>query len=467
MDGPECHDLPTNPECPGCQRLLKRVGQLEAQLAELTKKFQESRRQSKRQAAPFSKGKPKPNPKPPGRKPNDGGTHAYRTTPAPDQVDETLDASLPDACPHCQGDLIETDVVDQFQTEIPRKPLIRRFRVHVGCCHGCGRRVQGRHPLQTSDALGAAASQIGPDAQAAAAILHTQAGLSHGKVVTVFDALFGIKLTRGASAQINLRAAQRLEPDYQLILESVRRSEQIAVDETGWRVGGQSAWLHVWVGDKATAYAIDSQRSADALQNVIGRDWAGILSHDGYATYDRFEQAIHQQCVAHVLRRARDLLDVAKGGEVHFPKQVIALFTEAVHWRNASSQALTVDQLEAQREAFDDRLNLLLSHPRSVPAHRTFVKHLWNHFSEWFTFVFDPQVEPTNWKAEQAIRPAVVNRKVWGGNRTEAGAKAQGILTSVLETCRRQARSALEYVSQTLRSVGNLFLPQPQLLLAR
>jgi transposase len=99
--------------------------------------------------------------------------------------------------------------------------------------------------LQTSDALGAAASQIGPDAQAAIAILHTQTGLSHGKVISVFDTLFGIKLTRGASAQINLRAAERLEPDYRLILDTVRRSEQIAVDETGWRIGGQSAWLHV------------------------------------------------------------------------------------------------------------------------------------------------------------------------------------------------------------------------------
>ena len=274
--------------------------------------------------------------------------------------------------------------------------------------------------------------------------------------------------TRGASAQINARAAQRLEPTYQLILEHVRGSEQIAADETGWRVGGRPAWLHVWVGDEATAYAIDSQRSAAALERVIGLDWAGILSHDGYATYDRFEAAIHQQCVAHVLRRALDLLDVARGGEVHFPRQVIALFTEAVHWRNENrDKPLTIDQLETQREVFDDRLVALLGRPRSVPAHATFAKHLSNHFEEWFTFVFDPRVEATNWKAEQAIRPGVVNRKVWGGNRTEAGAKGQGILMSVLETCRRQLQPVVDFVSETLRSAGNLSLPRPQFLLGR
>ncbi|WP_422929689.1 hypothetical protein [Singulisphaera sp. PoT] len=108
--------------------------------------------------------------------------------------------------------------------------MIRKFRIHFGRCEACGKRTQGRHPLQTSDALGAAASQIGPDAQAAAAVLHTQMGLSYGKVASVFRALFGITPTRGASAQIGLRAATRLEADYQLILGEVRSSERIGPD---------------------------------------------------------------------------------------------------------------------------------------------------------------------------------------------------------------------------------------------
>ena len=94
-------------------------------------------------------------------------------------------------------------------------------------------------------------------------------------------------------------------------------------------------------------------------------------------------------------------------------------------------------------------------------------KHLWNYAEQWFGFLTDPTVEATNWRAEQAIRPAVVNRKVYGGNRTAAGAHAQSVLMSVLETCRRQARSALDHVSQTLRSVGNRLLPRPVLLPTR
>jgi transposase len=379
-------------------------------------------------------------------------------------VAERHHAALPDACPHCRGPLIETDTAEQFQTEIPRQPLIRQFTVHIGHCGDCGRRTQGRHPLQTSDALGAAASQIGPDAQAAAALLHTQAGLSHGKVVAVFDALFGIRLTRGASAQINGRAGIRSEPEYRQLPASVRTSKQLAVDETGWRVGGHNAWLHVWVGDRATGYAIDSQRSADALERVIGRDWSGVLSHDGYGTYDRFAGALHQSCLAHVLRRTRELLADASRGAVAFPRQLIALFTEAIHRRNQlAGRAETDDERDRQRSGFDDRLLALLRPRRVVPAYTTLAKHLRKHLEQWFTFVFDPSVEPTNWKAEQAIRPAVVNRKVWGGNRTRVGADAQQVLMSVFETCRRHARSALDFVSLTLRSFGNRALQRPAL----
>jgi transposase len=241
------------PACPGCRDLSKRVAELEALVAELTRKLDDALRAGKRQAAPFRKGPPQPDPKTPGRKSGAAhGPHGHRPPPPPDQVAECHDAALPDACPHCRGRLVETAVAEQFQTEIPRRPLVRKFRVHVGHCRSCGRRVQGRHALQTSDALGAAASQVGPDAQAAAAVLHARMGLSHGKVAAVFDALFGITLSRGASAQIGLRAARRLEPDYRAILDDLRDSERVAADETGWRVGGRPAWLHAWVGERAT-----------------------------------------------------------------------------------------------------------------------------------------------------------------------------------------------------------------------
>jgi transposase len=451
------------------ERLRQENERLRRELEEARASLDQAQRQSKRQAAPFSKGPPKSQPKEPGRKSAEAhGRHGHRLPPSPAAVDEILEAPLPDVCPQCGGSVRETEVATQYQTEIPRRPLIRQFNVHVGCCWGCGRRVQGRHPLQTSDALGAAASQIGPDAQAAVVTLNKTFGLSHIKVAAVFHALFGITLTRGASAQIVLRAADRLGPADQEVRREIKSSPCVTPDETGWRVAGRPAWLHAWVAERATGYAIDPHRRADALERLIGLDWSGKMVHDGFASYDRFRAATHQQCLGHVLRRVREWEAKATRGAVHYPRKLIALFTEAIHLRNRHKKGeVSAARLRRARQEFDRRLRDLAWPAREVPAYETLSAHLWKHLDEWFTFLSHPEVEPTNGEVERAIRPAVVNRKVWGGNRTWVGAGAQEVLMSVLETCRRAGRSGLEFVSQTLRAFGNPLLPRPILLTPR
>jgi len=451
------------------ERLRQENERLRRELDEARTGLDRAQRQSKRQAAPFSKGPPELQPKKPGRKSGTAhGRHGHRLPPSPAAVDEVLEAPLPDACPRCGGSVRQTGVAAQYQTEIPRRPLIRQFNVHVGCCRRCGRRVQGRHPLQTSHALGAAAAQVGPDAQAAVVLLNKTFGLSHIKVATVFQALFGISLTRGASAQIVLRAADRLGPAYQEVHREIRSSPCLTPDETGWRVAGQPAWLHAWVAERAIGYAIDPHRRADVLERLIGIDWSGTMVHDGFASYDRFGAATHQQCLGHVLRRARELEAEATRGAVHYPRKLIALFTEAIHLRNRYKKGeVSAEQLRRARQEFDQRLSDLAWPAREVPAYETLSAHLWKHLDEWFTFLSHPEIEPTNWEGEQAIRPAVVNRKVWGGNRTWVGARAQEVLMSVLETCRRAGRPGLEFVSLTLRAFANPRLPRPLLLAPR
>jgi transposase len=299
-------------------------------------------------------------------------------------------------------------------------------------------------------------------------VLNKTFGLSHAKIAAVFDALFGIKLTRGASAQITLRSARRLEAADREIRREVKAAGRLTPDETGWRVAGKSAWLHAWVAERVVCYAVDGYRKADALQRVIGLDWAGKMTHDGYSTYGRFAEAVHQQCLGHILRRLRELEARAERGAVHYPRKLIALFTEAIHLRNRHLEGeVAAQQLKEARARFDRRLRALAYPPREVAEYETLSEHLWRHLDEWSTFLEHPEVEPTNWEGEQAIRPAVVNRKVWGGNRTWAGARAQEILMSVLQTCKRLGRPGLEFVSYTLRAFSNPLLPHPVLLSPR
>jgi transposase len=448
-------------DAPSYQQLHLENQQLRQLVAQLQMRIEELERSAKRQAAPFSKGPPKKNPKKPGRKKGaQHGDHSHREPPPPERVDETLDSPLPEQCPNCGGDVVEDHLDQQFQTEIPRKPIVREFKIHCGHCQKCGKHLRGRHPLQTSDATGAAQSQLGADAQAAIVYLNKRAGMSHGKIADTFDKFFGITLTRGACAQVVVRAGQILQPVYEQIKERIIDSEHLTPDETGWRIGGRPAWLHGWVGDAgATLYAIDPQRSADVLEKVIGIDWSGSMTHDGFSSYERFENVAHQQCVGHALRRARGLVDKQVGAAQIFPQQVINLLTESLRLRDRFNEENADSDRRGQAyEEFVERLRELTERPRSNEANERFAKHLYNHAGSWFLFLVDPTIPATNHRAEQALKTPIVNRKVWGGNRTDIGGDAQSVLSSVLETCKNRSINAFTFVSHALRGVvGNLF----------
>ena len=432
--------------CQGCLALR-------AENQRLRQLLEEAQRAGKRQAAPFSKGKSKRRPKKPGRKPGDDyGTKAHRPMPKPDQVDETHEAPLPDSCPDCGGPVDETDVQQQYQVEIPRQPIHRQFNVHIGQCRCCQRRVQGRHALQTSDALGAAASQLGPDVQAAVVDLNKNAGLSHGKVAQTLHNLFGISLTRGGSAHTVLRAGRRCQTVYDAIRQSVRQSAWVVPDETGWRVGGLLAWLHAFVGEHATAYEVDPTRSHAPAERLLGRDYAGTLVRDGWSPYDRFEDARHQQCVQHILRRCGELLETATRAAVRFPRRVAALLRQGLALRDRHAAGQVGDHgLAVARGRLQKELEAAVFPSKTHPANERLARHLWNHIGQFFTFLRTPGLDATNWRAEQAIRFGVILRKVWGGNRTWAGAKAQAVLMSVWRTCWQQGRTALDCLSAILR----------------
>jgi transposase len=444
--------------CPGCSQRDRENAELKKRIAELEKRLDDKERAAKRQAAPFSKGPPKEHPKKPGRKAgSEHGRHGHRPPPPEESIDETLEAPLPEVCPDCGGDIQEDDDVDeQFQTDIPTRPIRRKIRIHKGCCKTCGRRVRGRHPLQTSAATGAASSQIGPNAQASIVYLNKRCGMSYGKIADHLKEANGIDIKPSTATRIVLRAADKLQPVYDEIKESLPNAEVISPDETGWRNGGRLVWLHAWVTDQATCYVIDPHRSADALEKVIGLDYSGTLIHDGASTYDRFLEALHQQCVHHALRRAHKLAENLAGRNKLFPQQVIELLQGALAMRDAYQEGeLDRADLEAAFEMCCDDLYDLTGRPRCNQLNNTFANHLHNHGPEWFLFLLEPGQPATNYQAELAIRlPISSTRKIFGGNRTDAGCEAQVITCSTIQTCRQQKRSAFGFIRDAVCGIA-------------
>jgi len=441
------------------------VDRLTQTVDRLTKALEAATRSGKRQAAPFSKGEPRPDPKKPGRKPGDAyGEHRRLSPPPESEITERHRAELPPQCPQCESpDLKPAGSVVQYQVDLPVAPIWRKFEIERGTCAGCGAAIQGRHALQTSDAIGAAGVQLGPNAQAAVTFLNKTCGLSHGKVRRVMRELFRIPLSRGGSARIVLRVGRRCESLNAQIQEAVRGSPRVRADETGWRIGGKLAWLHALVGDTATAYLIRRSRGAEVPAEVLGFDWTGTLLSDGWAPYQKFTQAVLAQCVRHMIVRVQEMIQVARGGAVRFPRQVLAILNEALRKRKELHEAHEPAHSGRRNEAYDafnERLVPLLLRRKHHAGNERLARHLRGHFLEWFQFLLDPDLEAANWPGEQAVRQAVVNRKVWGGSRTDLGARAQSILMSVLETCRRQDVNPLHYLAQLLCGHSPRLLPE-------
>ena len=443
--------------CPHCARKDRKIRRLERENRELRKRLEEAQQAEKRQAAPFSKGDPKKKPKKPGRKPGPRyGKRGFR--PTPEKVDEVIDVPVEECtCGHCGGQLVGDTIHNQYQTDIPPvKPKVIKFCVHRKRCEICGRWAQGRHPKQTSDALGAASNQIGPNAIALGVQLNKTTGVSYGKISRFLEAFFELTMHRSTILRALLRTAEKAEPLYGEIKIIVRGSRVVYPDETGWKVGGVRQWLWAFVAlsEKATLYMIEPSRGFDVIEEALGSDFAGMLGRDGWAPYNRLENIIHQLCNGHLIRRASLLEEIARGGAVRFPRDLKALLQSGLALRDLRDQGrLSRRQFLARASRLEWGLDELITKNFSSDENRKLAAHIIEHRKSIFSYLYHPELEATNWPAEQAIRPATVNRKMsGGGNRSPAGARAQAILTSVLRTAWQRGLDVQKLLVELLRS---------------
>jgi transposase len=439
-------------------RLVGENERLQGKVAKLEGLLEEARRAGKRQAAPFSRGEAKPDPGRPGRRSGDEhGRHRHREPPG--EVDEEYDAPLSPQC-ECGGEIEHDRTEYQYQDELPEpRPVRRRFAVHIGTCRCCGRRHQGRHPFQTSDALGAAACMLGPRAVALATELNKELGLSPQKTAKAL-ARFGIRVTAGGVVQAIARQARALEPTYQALIEGVRASPTVAPDETGWRINGQKAWLWAFAGENVTVYLIAPGRGYEHAVEILGEDYSGVLERDGWAPYRRFTNAKHQTCAAHLLRRTGELIADSVAGQARVPHAARRILKDALALRD-QRDVIDAEEFGLKVTDLNERTDKLLQIRPTHEPNRRLLGHLANEREHLFTFLTEPGVQATNWRAEQALRPAIVNRKSWGGNRGWQGARTQQITMSVIRTARQQHLDPLELMINAQHSRA----PAPSALL--
>jgi transposase len=449
---------PENPTSLSREELLALLAALQRQIADLTARnealqveLERLRRGAKRQAAPFSKGPRVANPKRPGRKPG-SGPFCYREAPRPEQITTPL-VDVPvtlDACPDCGGPLAAERVDFAYTTDmlpIPR-PQVTQYRVAVCRCTMCGKQVRGQHPDVAPDQYGATAHRVGARAMAAAHGLHYGVGLPVRKVPVVLEVLTGLILTQGAITQDAMqRVANTVGTAYERLRTTGPAQPVVHTDDTGWRVGGEPAYLMAFETDVATVYQIRSQHRSEEVQEVIPSDYDGVMVTDRGRSYDAhaFDDVKQQKCLAHILRSISDVVATKKGRARDFGERLKGLLQDAMQlWRALHAGEVTDFATEAQP------LWAAITHhlrPRILtdPDHQRLLNGIGRQHDRGhlLRFLEAPQVEPTNNRAERVLRPAVIARKVSQCSKNQAGAQAFAAFKSVVQTLAKQGVNSM------------------------
>lgn len=445
--------------CPRCERLETLSRRQAERIRELERKVDELSRAAKRQSAPFSKGEPKRNPRTPGRKRDDSRPRVHRAI--PERVDDVVPVPLPQRCPGCAGELSLERIAMQHQIDLPPpEPLVLRYEIQVGRCRCCGMRVQPRDGSQISDALGAAGVQLGPRALALSTLINKELGVSHAKTARILAAL-GVEVSRSGICRGIGRVGALLEPTYDAIADTIAAAPVVSPDETGWRIGGERARLWVAVCATATMYQVAKGRGFEQVKALLGEDFAGVLCRDGWAPYRCLAQASHQTCYAHLLRRCAEMIEGSRTRAKVIPRTLAAILVDALALRDArDAGALSQRTLTARIRALERRVEELLAQKTRNQANARLLRHIAAERAHLFTFLTNPNVDATNYRAEQAIRPAVTTRKVSGGNRTSHGAHVFEIIVSAVRTARQQGIDAIEMIIDRLRDPTWRVAPQ-------
>jgi transposase len=399
-------------------------------------------------AAPFSKGTRKANPKPPGRKPGQG---YFRFRGAPDEAGGAEAIAVPVAaacCPDCGGELggLKREMVSITDVPAQPQPEVRRYAVEVRDCRRCGRKIRGRHPDIAPGQHGATAHRVGPRVRAMAHALHYLHGVPVRKTPAILEELTGIRLTQGAITQDAMKQSDgAVGATYGALRALVSQQPVVHTDDTGWRVGGKTAFLMAFVNQSLSVYQIRPQHRNEEVRELIPADFGGVMICDRGRSYDakELEGVAQQKCLAHLIRNCTKLIDEKTGQARQFGWQLKDILQRAL--------LLPADKIDMgpkawrkQVEALDMELTAHLTDRRlrDRDSQRLLngvgAQHSRGHVLRFLR----EDVEPTNNRGERDLRPAVIARKVSHCSKNERGARAFEAFISVLHTLRKLNRAS-------------------------
>jgi transposase len=335
--------------------------------------------------------------------------------------------------------------------QLVERPIeIVEYKQECGYCVDCGSKVLAVLPKEV-----VVGQDLGAGLQAMLGWMSHYGHLSYKKQQEWLKEIGGIEVGTGTLQATTARLAKAVEPSISQLKDWVKEQPQVNADETPWTVKGVKEWLWNISGKKFCLFHAGDTRSRKELEYLLGKSFQGVLISDDFSVYKGYPASAQQKCLAHLLRHFKQVEKLKIPKQVELAKVFLTLLTEA--FTNHRIYRETGDRGLYDRWVLDfrERLKQALHtwRPQAGYAAGLLLTSLKDKSHQWWYFLDHPEVAPDNNLAERSLRLGVTKRKVSGGSRSMTGFSHTASLLTVIQSCRAQGRSVLEFLREALASV--------------
>lgn len=400
--------------------------------------------------------------------------HPGKTLKMVEQPDDivTLPVSGVCTCGQALGGVAVHDLLARQVHELPEFRLqVTEYRAEVKVCPHCTQRVQAPFPAQVTGQV-----QYGPRLHGLATYLNVVHFVPLGRTTEVIEALCGARMSDGTVA-LNLRLAAGQLSEFGTQLDAaLGRQPVLHADETGSRVNGKLAWLHVVSCGQLTRYGHHASRGYAAVEAMnILTQYSGVLMHDALPLLEQggtywacplyFKlPAQHALCNAHLLRELRGLDEHHQQDWAGTLRK--ALQTVYHHHKHGTLTPVMQTDFESEYDALvQTGLN---QNPLAPPVPnqrgrtkqrpgRNLAQRCQQHRTAVLRFLIQPGAPFDNNQAERDVRAWCTKRKISGGFRSESGAREFALIRSYASTLRKQGLNVWHGFISVFR--GDIMMP--------
>ena len=421
------------------EQILEQYKTIEEQRAKIEELEEKVKFEQKKRTEKFAKANTgKKRKKRPGQKTG----HVGMTRPVPDHIDEVIEECLYE-CPECQHALgLAIDVEEQIQEDIiPAHVRVRKYRRHVYCCDHCQKEIKAPyHPEHVPFGY------LGANVLIHAVILKYYHCLPYRKIRELLQDMAGLTVSPGGISQALARISHWLGVEKSVLLEAIRGSPQLHVDETGWRLDGKKSWVWAFVNQKLAYYHVDRSRGKMVIKEILGDKFDGTLISDFYSVYLNLPYRM-QKCLVHLLRDFYECAKTDKTEEFKGAYRKIKRLINDARRLQEKHGKIPLGQYARLRLKLEERMFNFMAAGYANKNLQRLSKRFARSWSDMLRFLKDPTLAWNNNFAERMIRPNVIYRNRSFGNRSDRGAEAHGTLMSLMQTLRLQGKN----VSENLR----------------